>query len=240
VSADSEKICIVVPAFNESASILRVIKDLSEYRSGAEIVVVNDCSCDNTEALARQTGATVLSLPFNLGIGGAVQAGLKYALEAGYEVAVQFDGDGQHLAEEIESIVAPIRSGAADVVIGSRFGGKDSYSPPFLRRLGIRVLKHTNRMLIGQYIADNTSGFRTCNRRALAFLAAHYPQDYPEPQTVVELIRNGFRVIEVPVRMRERRGGGSSIGMISSVYYMIKVLLSNAIASSRRPVEKKG
>lgn len=240
MSADRETVCIIVPAYNESASIVRVIEDLRDHVPRAEIVVVNDCSTDNTESLARQAGVTVVSLPFNLGIGGAVQTGLKYALKAGYDIAVQFDGDGQHLAEEIQVLVAPIRSGAADVAIGSRFGGREGYSPPFFRKLGISILKHTNRMLTGKNIADNTSGFRACNRRALGFLAEYYPQDYPEPQAVVELVRNGFRLVEVPVRMRERHAGGSSIGMLASVYYMIKVLLSNTIASSRRPVEKKG
>ncbi len=220
MSAGSKTVGIIVPAYNESASILRVIEDLMAHRPGAEIVVVNDCSRDSTEAQARRTKATVLSLPFNLGIGGAVQTGLKYVLDAGHDVAVQFDGDGQHLAEEIESILEPIRSDMADVVIGSRFGGRDGYSPPIFRRLGISVLKHTNRLLTGRIIADNTSGFRAYNREALAFLAEFYPQDYPEPQAVVELLKNGFRVVEVPVRMRERRTGGSSIGMVSSVYYI--------------------
>jgi len=217
-----------------------VIEDVSLHRPEAEVVIVNDCSEDETGNLARETTATVLNLPFNLGIGGAVQTGLKYALGREYDLTIQFDGDGQHVAEEIAAIAEPVRTGKADVVIGSRFGGKDSYSPPLLRRLGISVLRLTSSLLTGQSIADNTSGFRAYNREALAFLAEYYPQDYPEPQTIVELIRNGFRVIEVPVRMRERRAGESSISTFSAVYYMIKVLLSNAIASSRRPVNGKG
>ncbi len=233
-------VCIIVPAYNEAAAIVRTVADLVSHRPGDVVVVVNDCSTDDTESLARETTATVLSLPYNLGIGGAVQTGLKYALEAGHRVAVQFDGDGQHLAEEINTIVEPVRAGEADVVIGSRFIGKTSYKPPLFRRLGIAVLGLTNRLLTGQPIADNTSGFRACNREALTFLAEFYPQDYPEPQAVVELIKNGFRVIEVPVCMRERQTGGSSIGALSSIYYMTKVLLSNVVASSRRPVDRKG
>ncbi len=240
MSPTRETVCIIVPAYNESESILPVIQDLTAHGPDAEIVVVNDCSRDETETQARKTKATVLSLPFNLGIGGAVQTGLKYALDAGHEIAVQFDGDGQHLAKEIAAIAEPVRAGRADMVIGSRFGGKTGYSPPFFRKLGISVLRLANRMLTGQYIADNTSGFRAYNREALTFLSEYYPQDYPEPQAVVELIKNGFKVMEVPVRMRERRTGDSSIGMASSVYYMIKVLLSDAIASSRRPVDRKG
>jgi len=239
MSPGSATLCIIVPAFNESANIRPVIDDIRSHQSAAEVVVVNDCSTDDTGALALAAGVTVLGLPFNLGIGGAVQTGLKYALETGTDLTVQFDGDGQHLAEEINALLIPLQSDDADVVIGSRFGGRDSYTPPFLRKLGINLLKYTNRMLTGRTIADNTSGFRAYNRKALAFLADSYPQDYPEPQAVVELLKNGFRVVEVPVRMRERSGGLSSIGMLASVYYMIKVLLSNFIASSRRPVRKK-
>lgn len=234
------KHCAIIPAYNEADNIKSVVADLREHQPGLEIVVVNDCSTDNTAEVARCLSVTVLDLPINLGIGGAVQTGLKYARTNGCELAIQFDGDGQHLASEIESIIAPALAGEADVVIGSRFIGDGDYKSPLARRLGIRLLQVINSVLIGSKITDNTSGFRAFNRRAIEFLSEYYPQDYPEPQAVIELHRNKFKIIEVPVRMTERQHGRSSISAHRSLYYMIKVILANLIAISRKPVKSKG
>ncbi len=175
--------------------------------------MVNDGSLDATSARARATGqALVVDLPKNLGIGGAVQTGFKYAARNGYRIAIQFDGDGQHLAAEIPKLLAGSARGEVSMVIGSRFMEKHAgYRSTFVRRLGIRVFEGLNSLLIGQRITDNTSGFRAYDERAIAFLARHYPVDYPEPEAVILLGRNGFRIAEVPTPMRERQAGGSSI-----------------------------
>jgi glycosyltransferase involved in cell wall biosynthesis len=233
------RIAAIIPAFNEAENIGRVIDEIRKHQPDIKIVVINDASSDDTGAIAGESGETVLSLPFNLGIGGAVQTGLRYANENGYETAVQVDGDGQHVPEEIEKLLGPILAGEADVVIGSRFLGHGDFRSSISRKLGIRIIGLINSILVGAKVTDNTSGFRAYSRSAIAFLSEHYPQDYPEPVAVVELFRNRFRVVEVPVRMRERVRGTSSIGAINSVYYMIKVVIANLIAFSRRPVVKE-
>jgi glycosyltransferase involved in cell wall biosynthesis len=176
--------------------------------------------------VARSHGARVITLPFNLGIGGAVQTGLKFACRHHYDVAIQIDGDGQHLPSEIPLLIAPLQRHEADVCIGSRYLGPRRYHTPLMRRLGMLIFSVVNSLLIGQRITDNTSGFRAFNRRAIEFLSANYPGDYPEPEVVVMLGRNGFRLKEVPVKMRQRSTGESSIGSIRAVYYMVKVLLA--------------
>lgn len=233
------KICAVIPAFNEEKNIRAVIEDIRHHHPSIHIVVVNDASTDKTESIVRELGETVLSLPINLGIGGAVQTGLKYARDTGCDFAIQFDGDGQHQAGEIAKILTPVIDGEADVVIGSRFLGAGAYKSGFWRRIGIGIFRMVNSLMVGRRITDNTSGFRACNRAAIAFLARFYPQDYPEPEAVIELFRNRFRVREVPVIMHERRGGDSSIRLSGSLYYMIKCLIANVIAFSRKPVDKE-
>ncbi len=233
------RIAAIIPAYNEEANIRKVIRDIESQDIEIKVIVVNDCSTDNTERIVREEGETVLNLPSNLGIGGAVQTGMRYARERGYDIAVQVDGDGQHPASEIKSLVELIESGEADVVIGSRFLGKGDFQSSFARRIGIRIISMVNSFLVGKRISDNTSGFRAFNRKAIDFLSDHYPQDYPEPVAVVELFRNGFRIREVPVRMREREGGESSISFISSIYYMIKVLTASLVAFTRKPVVEK-
>lgn len=225
-------ICAIVPAYNEEDNIASVIADLRGHRPEIDIVVVNDCSKDGTEEIARGLNVTVLSLVVNLGIGGAVQAGLIFARDRGCGYALQFDGDGQHMASEIVQLLKPILTGEADVVIGSRFLGDGEFRSSHIRRLGIRLISLVNRLLTGVRILDSTSGFRAYSRAALCFLADHYSQDFPEPEAVVQLARNRFRIREVPVQMRARSGGRSSIGPSYSVYYIIKVLLSNIIGSS--------
>jgi len=221
------RVLVIVPAYNEAANIVQVIESLRRKYSAADVLVVDDGSTDGTGAVAEKTGqARVVRLPCNLGIGGAVQTGFKLACREGYDAAVQFDGDGQHLASEIDSLLAPLVSDQADVVIGSRFGREGrGFKSTWARLLGIKFFAMVNSLLIGQRISDNTSGFRAYNRPALRFLADHYPVDYPEPEAVILLGKNDFRLREVPVRMHQRQGGVSSIRGLWTVFYMLKVLL---------------
>jgi glycosyltransferase involved in cell wall biosynthesis len=199
---------------------------------------VNDGSADATSAQARSTGkALVVDLPKNLGIGGAVQTGFKYAARNGYLVAIQFDGDGQHLAAEIPKLLARLDQGGVSLVIGSRFLEKHAgYRSTFVRRLGIRLFEGLNSILIGQRITDNTSGFRAYDHQAISFLAQYYPVDYPEPEAVILLGRNGFRIAEVFTLMRERQEGGSSIAGLKGAYYMVKVMLAVLMTFLRKPL----
>lgn len=235
------RICIIVPAFNEEANIEGVIRSLHECNRGWHIVVINDASTDNTRAVASATGlAEVLTLPCNLGIGGGVQTGFKYAVRNGFDIAVQFDGDGQHLATELDKIISPVISEECDIAIGSRFIVRDktNYQSTAARRVGIRFFQWLNSLIIGQTITDNTSGFRAYNLEALRVLENDYPEDYPEPEAIILLGKRGFRIKEVPVYMQERVGGASSITSLKSVYYMIKVTLSILITAIR-PVPRK-
>lgn len=226
---------VIVPAYNEAAAIAATIADIRAGFPDAAIVVVNDGSRDGTAEAARRAGVAVLDLPFNLGIGGSVQAGLKYAVKCGFDVAVQVDGDGQHPGCEIPKLIAPILAGEADVVIGSRFlPGSNGFRSSRERRAGIFLFRLLNRLFIRQKITDATSGFRAFNRESQAVLAESYPRDYPEPEAVVLLARRGFRLLEVPVAMRERQGGASSIHGWRAYYYMLKVILSLSIEMLRK------
>lgn len=241
VAGKNSDILVIVPAYNEEKNIVRVIEDVKGLELKPDILVVNDGSIDATGPVAKLTGkALVVDLPNNLGIGGAVQTGFKYASRNGYRIAVQFDGDGQHLAAEIPKLLAVLEGDGADMVIGSRFLQKQGgFRSTFLRRIGIWAFQLLNSLLIGQKVTDNTSGFRAYNRRALVFLARHYSVDYPEPEAVILLGRNHFRIEEEPIMMRERQGGGSSIAGIKGGYYMVKVLLAIVMASLRKPVVQK-
>jgi glycosyltransferase involved in cell wall biosynthesis len=216
----------VVPAFNEQNAIGGVVRELLRVRPKLDVLVVDDGSEDDTAARARRAGATVLRLPFNLGIGGAVQTGFLYADRNGYDATVQVDGDGQHIPTEIPRLLEAMERSGADVVIGSRFLGNRSFASSRVRRIGIRAFALVNSLVLGQRITDNTSGFRACNRNAVRFLSENYPQDYPEPESVIVLGRNGFMLAEVSVRMREREHGRSSISALRAVYYMVKVMLA--------------
>lgn len=222
------KTMIIIPAYNEAEGIAALLQSLHHENSDWDVVVINDGSKDNTGEAAEATGlASVINLPCNLGIGGAVQTGFQFAKRYGYDLAVQCDGDGQHPAQEISKLLSPIFNQVADVVIGSRFcEAHDGWKSTWGRRVGIKVFEVINTFLIQQRITDNTSGFRAYNKKAIHFLAEHYPQDYPEPEAVVVLGRNGFRIQEVPVRMQARQHGSSSISEFKSLYYMIKVLLA--------------
>jgi len=227
------RLLFIVPAYNEEASVGEVVRALHERYPAASILVVDDGSSDRTAAVARQSGATVLELPFNLGIGGAVQSGLMYAVRNEYDVAVQFDGDGQHPVSEIDTLLDPVIGGRCDVAIGSRYVEQSGYRTPVARRLGIRLLSFVTRLLVRKRVTDPTSGFRAFNRAALEFLADIYPHDYPEPESIVALCRNGFGVFEVKVEMRPRQGGQSSITFVRAIYYMIKVVFGITIGVTR-------
>ena len=227
------KIIAIVPAYNEENNIAPVIADLRKYQPDIKIVILNDASTDQTEKVARASGVTVLNLAVNLGIGGAVQTGFIYARDEKYDIAFQFDGDGQHLASEINKLLKPLIRKETDVVIGSRFLEKGGFRSSLARQAGIRLISLVNKLLTGRKIMDSTSGFRAFNQKAISFLAENYSQDYPEPEAVVQLLRNGFNILEVPVQMRARLSGQSSIRPIHSFYYIIKVLLSNMIGESK-------
>jgi glycosyltransferase involved in cell wall biosynthesis len=224
----------IVPAFNEEQTVPRVIEEIRAFDPGFAIVVVDDGSTDRTALLAERQGVQVLRLPFNLGIGGAVQTGYQYALDNGYELAVQVDGDGQHNPQEIAGLVRPILDGHADMVVGTRFVAGGGYRGTRLRRVGIHLFAGLVSLMVGQRVTDTTSGFRAVNRKGIRLFAADYPHDYPEVEATVLLARHRLRMVEVPVVMRIRETGSSSITALRSVYYMVKVLLALFIGLFRR------
>jgi len=225
----------IVPAFNEAEVIGRVVDEIRSVDPRIEVVVVDDASSDDTAGVARAHGATVLRLPFNVGIGGAVQTGFRYALEQGYDLAVRLDGDGQHDAGEIPRLLEPVERGEADLVIGSRFvEANGSYRPPFARRLGIRVFARLVSLLGGQRVTDTTSGFVALDRIGIELFARDYPHDYPEVEATLVALRSGLRLAQVQVEMRVRESGVSSITFVRSLYYIVKVLLALLVSSLRR------
>lgn len=223
---DKMKALIIIPAYNEAENIVQTVWDVKSCARKIDMIVINDCSTDATREVLKRNQIPYIDLPINLGIGGGVQTGYRYALEHEYDIAIQFDGDGQHDARYLEDLIAPIESGQADVVIGSRFIEKEGFQSTGLRRLGINFLSGLIHILCGVKVRDVTSGMRAVNRRMIEQFAADYAQDYPEPEALLAAGLAGARVMEVPVQMRERQGGVSSINPIRSVYYMIKVSLA--------------
>jgi glycosyltransferase involved in cell wall biosynthesis len=229
------RVVAIVPAWNEAGAIGGVVDEILAFDPAITVVAVDDASSDGTPAVAAEHGATVLALPFNVGIGGAVQTGFRYARDEGYEIAVRLDGDGQHDASELGKLIAPVRAGDADLVVGSRFvDPSGSYRPPFARRLGIRVFARLVSLLGGQKVTDTTSGFAAMNRAAIELFAVVYPHDYPEVEATLVALRSGLRLAQVQVEMRERQAGTSSITFVRSLYYIVKVMLALLVASMRR------
>jgi glycosyltransferase involved in cell wall biosynthesis len=232
----------VVPAYNEAATIASVVASIFEAQSDFDVLVVDDGSTDATGELAERAGAHVLRLPFNLGIGGAVQAGFTFALENRYERMVQVDADGQHLPDEIDVLAETMNANPTiDMVCGSRFITDTGYPAPISRRTGIHIFAFLLSRIVGQRVSDPTSGFRLYNRRGIALFARDYPHDYPEVEAVLMVHHHRLNMAEVPVQMRERGGGRSSITSGKSAYYMIKVLLALFVGLARkRPLPVPG
>ena len=220
------KCLIIIPAYNEAANIEKVINNIVQNYPQYDYVIINDGSIDKTEEVCANAGYQVLNLPINMGIGGAVQTGYRYAKKNNYDVAVQIDGDGQHDVAFLEDMLKLLESGEADVVIGSRFVQKEGFQSTQIRRVGIRFLSILARILTGVQIRDITSGYRVVNRRFIEIYANDYPADYPEPEAMIIAAVHGGRIKEYPVIMREREKGTSSITFKKSVYYMIKVTLA--------------
>ena len=220
------KSLVIIPAYNEEKSIEKVICDIRENAPSFDFIIVNDCSNDDTIGVCKKNRFPVLDLPVNLGIGGAVQTGYLYACQNGYDVAVQFDGDGQHMAEYLPAMRERLEQENLDMIIGSRFLEKEGFQSTGMRRFGIRFFTGLIRLLTGKQILDPTSGMRMVNRETMSYFASHYPKDYPEPESVVALLKQNKKVEELPVIMRERETGVSSISPLKSIYYMIKVTLA--------------
>ena len=227
------RVLVIIPCYNEGKNIGQVIKNINDCVSGYsqdelcfDYVIVNDCSTDSTLEICITNNYKYLNLPINLGIGGAVQAGYRYAFDNGYDIAIQHDGDGQHDPVFFPDIIAPIVSDIADIVIGSRFLEKQGFQSSGLRRFGISFISTIIKICTGKKIHDVTSGYRAANKKFIELFARHYAQDYPEPEAIVSAVHNKARMLEIPVIMHERKEGASSINTLKSMHYMIKVSLS--------------
>jgi len=235
-SLSGRRALVIVPAYNEAEAIGRTIRDLRRHAPWADVLVVNDGSADDTGEVARAAGAKVLDLPVNLGIGGAVQTGYRYAYENDYDMAFQFDGDGQHRARRLQELAQPILAGETDMIVGSRFLRPRGMTAQGSRWAGIKILAVAVSLVTGMKITDPTSGFRGGGRKVIRLFAQTYPQDYPEPESLVLVHKQGFCVQEVPATMRRRRGGVSSISMLHGVQYMAKVVLAVLMEALKAPV----
>ncbi len=221
------RIMIIVPALNESRTIAKLVAEIREIHPEYTVFVVDDGSTDDTARIASEAGAHVLTLPYNLGIGGAIQTGFKAAREFAFDIAVQIDGDGQHDPRYLQTVLAPVIDGRLDLCIGSRFIEKNSgFQSTFTRRFGIRFFSFLLSFLTGAPITDPTSGYRAYGPKLISLFAEHYPIDFPEPETIMTAKRHGLNIGEVPVRMRKRLGGISSIRYLKTIYYMLKVTLA--------------
>ena len=217
---------VIIPAYNEISNIRTTVQDILDHAPGFDYVIINDCSQDGTMRFCTEQGMNIINLPVNLGIGGAVQTGYLYAWRNGYDVAVQFDGDGQHDASYLNEMADFLQAQQADMVIGSRYIKKEGFQSSGIRQFGIRYFSVLIKLLTGKRVTDPTSGMRMVNRDVMKIYSEDYPVDYPEPESVVTILRMGKKVSEIPVIMRERQGGVSSISPRKAVYYMIKVTLA--------------
>lgn len=235
-----EKILLIIPAYNEENSILNVYNNIQKYnkdnKTKYDVIVINDGSKDNTGKICLEKNIPVINLVHNLGIGGAVQTGYKYALDNNYDIAIQFDGDGQHNVSYIKALIKPIIEDDVDLVTGSRFVKKDNkgYKATWARLLGIRIISIFIKIFTGKKVYDTTSGFRACGKKLISSFAINYPVEYPEPVSTVEILRNGYKFREVSVEMNERTEGKSSIKSWKKLYYMVNVILSIFVISLRR------
>lgn len=231
MSTDSTKGLVIIPAYNEEGAIIDTVQGIRKIAPEFDIIVINDCSRDNTPRLLKENDIDHINLPMNLGIGGAVQTGYIYAWKNDYDVAVQMDGDGQHDASYLDEMLDVMKKRNADIVIGSRFIDNEGFQSSSLRRIGINFFTKWIRMLTGYTVTDPTSGMRMVNRKVIELFARDYPKDYPEPETVVTILKRGYNISEIPVKMLARTTGESSISMRKSVYYMFKVSIACLIAS---------
>lgn len=235
-----KKILLIIPAYNEQDNILKTYNTVINYnkknKENYDVIVINDGSTDQTGKICDDNNIPVIHLIHNLGIGGAVQTGYKYAYENNYDIAIQYDGDGQHDVSYVKKIITPLLEEKADFVIGSRFVGKtnDGFQSTFARRVGIRIVSSFIKLVTEKKVYDTTSGFRACNKNIIKQFSNSYPKEYPEPITTVELLKRGYRLSEIPVEMKERDGGTSSIHSWKTVYYMINVIFSILIVGTRR------
>lgn len=220
------RVLVIIPSYNEQSSIRATVNELREQAPDVDILAVNDCSSDSTQDILTELNVKHLRLPINLGIGGAVQAGYKFADLNGYDIAVQLDADGQHDPSYIKDLIAPIIADEADLVTGSRFIEKEGFQTSGMRRFGIKFLNGLIRLVCGVKVTDATSGFRAVSRRLIVLYGGEYPTDYPEPEAIVMAKMNKMRIREIPVVMRDRSGGQSSIRLLNSIYYMIKVSIA--------------
>ena len=225
---------IIIPAYNESENIENTVRDILEKAPDFDYVIINDCSTDNTREICEANGFNIVNLPINLGIGGAVQTGYKYAFKYGYDIAVQVDGDGQHDPAFLKEMANTLIEEDADMLIGSRFLEKEGFQSSKIRRAGISYFTWLIKLLTKKKITDPTSGLRMINRRLIENFAESYPRDYPEPESVVRVLKLKRKVVEIPVVMRERQGGSSSIRFFNSIYYMIKVTMAILTEKMRR------
>lgn len=233
-STAAPKVLLIIPAFNEGASVATLISRLRLAVPGADVLVIDDGSTDDTAR--RAAGSShVVSLPFNLGIGGAMQTGYRFAEVHGYDIAVQVDGDGQHRPGQVRRLVRQLMDGETDFVVGSRFLGEGHYAQKPARLVGGWLLRWMLRQLTGLHITDCTSGFRAANRRVIRAFAHWYPEDYPEPEVILLLHRAGYHIREIPVTMRQRRRGRSSINYVSGLFYVVKVATCLLLDMARRP-----
>jgi hypothetical protein len=229
---------VIVPALNEEAAIGSVVRSVRQHVPGVPVLVIDDCSSDGTVSTARDAGAEILRLPHHLGLGGCVQAGYKLAYELGYAYVIRVDGDGQHDARDIPRVFERLKSSGCEMVIGSRFVSKNGSRTGAVRSLGIRFFRAVLRPILGKPVHDPTSGFVGVNRRALDVFSRSFPLEYPEIEALVVLQRRAFRFEEVPVTMRPRTTGRSSITALKSLYYIVHVLLGvfvNVLKFRRKP-----
>jgi glycosyltransferase involved in cell wall biosynthesis len=231
------KILVIVPAYNEQDNLSDLVYKLRQVKPKLDILVINDRSQDHTAQICQELNVNTIHLPCNLGIGGAVQTGYKYAHLHGYDYAVQVDGDGQHDPEYISDILRPLFDNQADLVIGSRYINNEGFQSTAMRRMGIKYFSLLINLLIQQKVTDPTSGFRACNAKVIELFSRFYPADYPEPESIVFIKRNGYAISEIPVIMQERQGGVSSIKSFRTMYYMIKVSIAILIDKMRRHTE---